>query len=160
MEPGALLFVTLVGIVGFGLLWFRVQEFRGRKPQLPDMWSVKPSPVAHPEIMSRTAEPDAREPTSDHRQTPSQTDQTAAAVPKLQPATLDTAKWLRAHGATREDARAFLRTVDRTLDNNVWAAAQPPAMADDDALVTPYAGRVTKRSYYTDADFPYEEPKV
>jgi len=160
MEPGALLFVTFVAIVGFGLLWFRVQEFRGRKPQLPDMWTVKPSLEQRFEIMSRTPDPVASEPASDLRQTVSQTDQTAPAAPKPQPATLDTCKSLRAHGYTREEARAFLRGVDRTLDNNVWAAAQPPAPADDDLIVTPYAGRVTRKSYYTDADFPYEEPKV
>ena len=60
MEPGALLFVTLVAIVGFGLLWFRVQEFRGKQPQLPDMWSVKPSLEQRFEIMSRTPEPEHR----------------------------------------------------------------------------------------------------
>ena len=118
------------------------------------------SPVADSEIMSRTPDPELPEPASDHRQTASQTDQTVTDAPKLQPATLDTCKSLRAHGYTREEARVFLRGVDRTLDNNVWAAAQPPAPADDDLIVTPYAGRVTRKSYYTDADFPYEEPKV
>jgi len=112
------------------------------------------------EIMSRTPDPVAPEPASDHRQTAIQTDQTVTDAPKLQPATLDTCKSLREHGYTREEARAFLRANDRTLDNNIWAAAKPALPADDDAFVTPYAGRVTKRSFYTDADFPYEEPKV
>lgn len=163
MEPGALLFVTCVAIVGFGLLWFRIKEALGHKPQLPDLWEeriVKDTRAFGDVLMSRTPEPALPEAASDLRQTAPQTDQTAPTAPKLQPATLDNAKWLRAHGATREDARAFLRSMDRTLDNNVWAAAQPPAALPDDELVTPYAGRVTKRSYYTDADFPYEEPKV
>lgn len=118
------------------------------------------SGVQSPEIMSRTPEPELSEPASEHRQTAPQTDQTVTDAPKLQPATLDTCKSLREHGYTREEARAFLRANDRTLDNNIWAAAKPALPADDDAFVTPYAGRVTKRSYYTDADFPYEEPKV
>lgn len=122
--------------------------------------SVNRSQVGNSEIMSRTPDLEPVEAASDHRQTASQTDQTPAAAPKPQPATLDTCKSLRAHGYTREEARAFLRGMDRTLDNNVWAAAQPPAVDPDDELVTPFAGRVTKRSYYTDVDFPYEEPKV
>lgn len=118
------------------------------------------SPSVPDEIMSRTPDPESSEPASDHRQTAPQADQTVADAPKLQPATLDTCKSLREHGYTREEARAFLRANDRTLDNNIWAAAKPALPADDDAFVTPYAGRVTKRSFYTDADFPYEEPKV
>lgn len=159
MEPGALIFVTLTGIAGFGMLWFRFREVLGKAPKLPDLWSVKPSQVGDSEIMSRTPDPVASEAVSPRTDAPTD-GRTPDPGPVVKPVSLDAARWLRERGVSREDARAFLKMVDRTLGNDTWAAAKPAMPADDDAFVTPYAGRVTKRSYYTDADFPYEEPKV
>jgi hypothetical protein len=77
-----------------------------------------------------------------------------------QPVTLDTAKSLRAHGYTRDEARALLKTMDRTLGNDTWAQAKPADPIPDDTIVTPYAGRVTKRSYYPEQpDLEYQECK-
>lgn len=111
------------------------------------------------EIMSRTAEPLPSEPVSPRTDAPAD-GRTEPAQPVARPATLDTVRSLREHGYTREEARAFLKPLGWTLGNDTWAAAKPALPSDDDAFVTPYAGRVTKRSFYTDADFPYEEPKV
>lgn len=111
------------------------------------------------EIMSRTAEPLPSEPVSPRTDAPAD-GRTPDLVPALKPETIDGARSLREHGYTREEARAFLKAHGYSLGNDTWAAAKPALPADDDAFVTPYAGRVTKRSYYTDADFPYEEPKV
>jgi hypothetical protein len=92
-----------------------------------------------------------------------QTDQTDGAdnptpAPALRPATLDTCKSLRAHGYSREDARRFLRGVDRTLDNNVWAQAAPAAPPPDDTILTPIAGRPTRARYYDDPALEYTAP--
>jgi hypothetical protein len=79
-------------------------------------------------------------------------------VPELRPASLDTVRELRAHGFTRDAARALLRREGRSLGNNTWADAAP---ADDDEIVTPYAGRRTKASYYPEnPELEYVEPRV
>jgi len=111
------------------------------------------------EIMSRTDEPVVSEAVSP-RTDDGADGRTEPTQPVARPATLDTVRSLREHGYTREEARAFLKPLGWTLGNDTWAAAKPALPSDDDAFVTPYAGRVTKRSFYTDADFPYEEPKV
>ena len=105
------------------------------------------SPPA-PSVMSREGDEARAAAASDHRQTGAQTDQTPAPAPRLQAATLDTCKSLRAHGYSREEARALLRSLDRTLDNNVWAAAAPPPPPD----VTPIAGRPYDPSQYQESE--------
>jgi hypothetical protein len=72
---------------------------------------------------------------------------TAEQAPALRPATLDTVKALRGHGFTRDEARAFLKTLGWTLGNDTWAKAQS---VEDDEIITPYAGRVTKKEFYPD----------
>jgi len=62
MEPGALLFVTFVAIGGFGLLWFRIQEVRGKAPLWPDLWSdhsVKQEQFPAPESNTVPTQSDA-----------------------------------------------------------------------------------------------------
>lgn len=69
---------------------------------------------------------------------------------------LDACKVMRAHGMSREDARLVFVRLHRKLDNNLWTQAAP---ADSDELVTPYAGRRTRASYYPDRpDLEYVEP--
>src|SRR5262249_44438672 len=71
-------------------------------------------------------------------------------------------KLLRAHGIAREEARPVLKSVLLPLDNNLWRDAAPPPAAEadgDDTLVTPFAGRPTKRSYYPDEpSLEYQPP--
>jgi hypothetical protein len=71
---------------------------------------------------------------------------------------------LRAHGITRDEARDALRPFGCPVGNDVWAAAAPPpapAAPDGDAIVTPFAGRVTSRKYYPDDPaLEYKEPPV
>jgi hypothetical protein len=151
MEPGAYVFVLLVASVAACMLYWRLRE---ALPALGGWLSevVKPSAPPAPVVMSREGSAAPRAPLSDLRQTAAQTDQTPAVPARPQPATLDTCRSLRAHGYTREETRALLRGVDRTLDNNVWAAAAPPPPAEPQA-VTPYAGRP-----YDPSAYAYDEP--
>lgn len=55
-------------------------------------------------------------------------------------------KLMREHGIKRDEAASALRVAGLPLSNDVWANAAP----DDDVLVTPYAGRRTRASYYPD----------
>ena len=113
---------------------------------------------AQPEIMSHERLSAPSEPSV------SQTDaQIEAPKPAAQPAikavTLDTVKSLREHKYSRDEARELLRGLGYSLDNNLWAKAAP-AQADDDTIVTPYAGRVTSKKYYPDQpDLEYQELK-
>ena len=56
MEPGALIFVTLVGLGGFGLLWFRIREAMGDPPALPDLWPRHYVTTANDDDSSELAE--------------------------------------------------------------------------------------------------------
>lgn len=73
-------------------------------------------------------------------------------------------KLMRAHGIGRDDAQAALKEAGLPLNNNVWSKAAPPPKVvqpneDDDVLVTPYAGRRTRASYYPDdPDLAYQPP--
>jgi hypothetical protein len=117
------------------------------------------SPAADNAIMSRTSDPEVSEAVSP-RTDAVPDGRTEPQAPTLKPETVDGARWLRERGVSRDEARAWLKQHGYSLGNDTWAAAKPPATVPDDEFVTPYAGRVTKRSFYTDADFPYEEPKV
>ena len=83
-------------------------------------------------------------------------------APKISPADLLTFyTWLRSMGAKRDDARAMLRLVGLSVSNDLWSQAAPSPKPADEEIVTPYAGRVTKRSYYPDDPaLEYQEPTV
>lgn len=84
----------------------------------------------------------------------------AAVTPQLTYAPhviLDTLHDLRAHGFTRDQARAFTNRLHMPWKNELWSQVITPP--DDDLMVTPYAGRATKRSYYPDTpELEYQEP--
>lgn len=109
-----------------------------------------------PEITSSSAD-DARPMASRPRTDEAQDGRTPTQAPDLRPVTLDGARSLRAHGYTRDEARAFLKGEGLSLGNNTWSQAAP---ADDDAdYVTPYAGRRTKAQYYPEnPELEYAEP--
>lgn len=67
---------------------------------------------------------------------------------------------LREYGVPREKARPALKAAGWVLSNDVWAQAAPPEPEPaDDLLITPYAGRITRRHYYPgDADMEYQAP--
>jgi hypothetical protein len=140
-------------------IWQRY--FYVRLPQSPDELSSV-SQAADSEIMSNSDEAalsEASRPRTDDF-ADGQTDGRTPPAPTPQPVTLDTAKSLRAHGYTRDEARALLKTMDRTLGNDTWAQAKPADPIPDDTIVTPYAGRVTKRSYYPEQpDLEFQECK-
>lgn len=73
---------------------------------------------------------------------------------------LDIFKVLRAAGIDRDELRGPWRAAGLPLDNNLWAKAKPAAPEDDDVLITPYAGRRTKASFYPDEpELEYKPPR-
>lgn len=74
---------------------------------------------------------------------------------------LDTYKWLRRLGATREEARIRLKAIGIPLSNDLWAKAEPPPppeLDEDDALYeTPIAGRATDATF-RDPLLEYQPP--
>lgn len=72
-------------------------------------------------------------------------------------------KLMRAAGIGREDAQAAFKEAGLPLNNNVWSKAAPQLKSvqpseDDDVLVTPFAGRRTRASYYSDEpELEYKE---
>jgi hypothetical protein len=123
-------------------------------------WFVNRLPSTPPVIMSRSALVPATDSAS-VSQTDSAPDRQTAPEPALpRSAMLDTCKALRVHGFSREEARTLLKPYGIGLDNNLWAAAEPAKPAeDDDVVLTPYAGRVTRKSYYeSEPELKYEPP--
>jgi len=120
--------------------------------------NVMPSPA--PEI---TSSPPASAPSSP---SVSQTDAApvvvqAAPREPTRAEILDACKVLRAKGLSREEARIVFGYLHRRLDNNLWADAAPGAQPADDEIITPYAGRRTKASYYPEnPELEYVEPRV
>lgn len=158
MDAGLSLVLALIAFVSFGLIYFRVRDaasdlWRAYGPREPSIVSDDHLPI----VMSRS---DMEAPSESVRP---RTDETAdgrtnSISSEFRPATLDMCKSLRSHGFTRDEARAFLRSVDRTLGNDVWAAAQPAAQPAAPAI-TPIAGRpYDPRAYADDPALAYEEP--
>lgn len=125
------------------------------RPYVSMVW-----PVRQPEI---TSSPPASAPSSP---SVSQTDAAPLVVQAAPPEStraeiLDACKVLRAKGLSREDARIVFGYLHRRLDNNLWADAAPVAQPADDEIITPYAGRRTKASYYPDQpELEYVEPRT
>jgi hypothetical protein len=126
------------------------------RPYVSMVW-----PVRRPEITSSPA-PEPAAIASPPRTDAGTDGRTPLIAPELRPASLDTVRELRAHGFTRDAARALLRGLGYSLGNNTWADAAPVApAADDDEIITPYAGRRTKASYYPEnPELEYVEPRV
>jgi hypothetical protein len=143
------IYMTLAAIGCVGVVWFFVL-----RPALEDWGIIAPRgedvssvPAHRPlEIMSSAPIAAPSLPVGPRTDAPAD-GRTEEQAPLPRPATLDTVKALRGHGFTRDEARALLKTLGWTLGNDTWARAQP---TEDDEIVTPYAGRVTKREYYPD----------
>lgn len=144
--------MVIVGLIVFGIVGSFILKWIEDRA-VDDLSTIPPSRA--PEITSSSA------PVTSFEASPPRTDagtdgRALVQAPELKPATLDTVRELRAHGFTRDAARALLRREGRSLGNNTWADAAP---ADSDELVTPYAGRRTRASYYPDRpDLEYVEP--
>jgi hypothetical protein len=140
--------------IGF-LAWLEGRNIVARIRSARVNHSAKSAPV----VMSRSSESEHHiSPSSlqtDSRQT---TDSAARALPSRD-VMLDTYRLLRKHGMAREEARPMLKALGLPLDNNLWTEAAPPSK-DDDVLITPYAGRATKRSFYPDEpELEYQAPR-
>jgi hypothetical protein len=113
--------------------WLKPMVLRVWPARPPDIMSSVPSVTPSEALRPRTdASADGR---------------TEIRTSVLKPATLDTVRSLRTHGFTRDEARAFLKTLSYSLGNDTWAKAQS---VEDDEIITPYAGRVTKKEFYPD----------
>ena len=166
MELGMLIFVTLVAglVLAMGAL---------RGLQILHAWFPPPSdsPPAAPPTAARVNHfvPDApiilssaparlASETAPSVQTDGQTRGDRAMMPT--PTTtqiLDSCRVLRQAGLTRDQARAALKALGLPLDNNLWSQAAPTD--DGQVIVTPFAGRVTRREYYPDdPGLVYQEP--
>jgi hypothetical protein len=112
--------------------------------------------VAPPEITSSRAEQAVSEavcPRTDDRAD----GRTEAISSSVKPATLDICKSLREHGYNRDEARTFLKLVDRTLGNDTWARAQP--VDQPEIVYTPIAQRPVDGKWYPDRpDLEYKQP--
>lgn len=166
MELGMLIFVTLVAglVLAMGAL---------RGLQILHAWFPPPSdsPPAAPPTAARVKHfvPDApiilssspprlASEAAPSVQTDGQTRGDRAMMPT--PTTtqiLDSCRVLRQAGLTRDQARAALKALGLPLDNNLWSQAAP--IDDGQVIVTPFAGRVTRREYYPDdPGLVYQEP--
>lgn len=156
------LYLGLGTFVMLGFLWF----FIGR-PILEGFGIIAPREVSSdmaeeaPAVMSREVPRASVEPLS------SLDGQSAGRTDSPQPSRDDLLtlyKVLRKYGVPREEIRAALKGVRVPLSNDVWAAAAPPPPPepeDEDVLVTPIAGRVTRKSFYPDdPDLEYSAPTV
>lgn len=170
MELGMLIFVTLVAglVLAMGAL---------RGLQILHAWFPPPSdsPPAAPPTAARvnhlapdapiilsSSPPRLASETAPSVQTDGQTrgDRTMIPMPTTAQM-LDSCRVLRQAGLTRDQARAALKALGLPLDNNLWSQAAPPAAPtdDDQLIVTPFAGRVTRREYYPDdPGLVYQEP--
>jgi hypothetical protein len=149
------LLIVVVGGLAIGLLSMLVGWIADHLPGA----SVKNSGGAAPVVMSRTPEPDRRLSLSS-LQTDSQTtsDRQTIAKPTEQQM-LDIFKALRAAGVKREAIAGPWRAAGLPLDTNLWSKAAPSEKDDDDdTIVTPWAGRRTKASYYDDPRLEYQQP--
>lgn len=154
-----LMFAALCGLVALirALAWLTdVREAGGPRAYLQQRsgrYIVSTNAEQPVSVMSRSDDEDSRLGAS-VSQTDGQADrQTAAPAPIGRDIMLDICRDLRAHGYSRDGARVLLRKLGQSLDNNVWSDAAPPTKAatvEDDTLITPYAGRRTKASYYPD----------
>lgn len=166
----AQLFAALVTFVIIGWLWFFI--VRPIILAAYDWWeSADVSSVsddaakAQHSIMSNAApsEPPSAPSVSqtDGSQTDRQRSDGDTAAGDIKPEYLTLYKLLRANRISREAARPALKAAKIPLDNNLWRAAAPtPPPDDEERLVTPFAGRVTRRSYYPDrADLEYQPPE-
>ncbi len=148
MEPGVLIFLTLTGFLGLGLFWFRVIEpvieearvwiARYRREVMSSNPEVGAEEIAPSASTSHQNAADRSDRTpdglSDRSQTEAQTASDGAQTTHAAPASVLVS--LRRHGYTRAEARALLRTLGWTFDNNAWAAA-----AEETQSRTPIAGR-------------------
>lgn len=148
---GVIMFVLILGVIGLMVAWTRFLDWRAARQ------SVKPSPPAHPVVMSRA--PDSAPPSirpslqTDGAQT---SDRPMIPVPTREEM-LDIFRILRAAGVNRETLRGPWRAAGLPLDNNLWS--QAAAAAEDETRLTPIAGRPTRATFQeADPDLAYKPP--
>lgn len=143
--------MVIVGLIVFGVVGSFVMKWIEDRA-VDDLSTIPPAaPAEITSISADDARPMAARPRTDEapdgRTPPQPTRDEQRTLYRL----------LRAHGITRDEARAALRPFGIAIGNDVWAASAP---ADDDAdYTTPYAGRRTKAQYYPDSpELEYAEP--
>lgn len=132
MDVGTVFFLSLIAFVGVGAVWFRIA-----RPAIEDyraLSTVSPEPT--PEVMSQTPPEPAPPAPSDHRQTGSQTDQTAARPRATDEQCLTLFAVFKEAGYNRDEARAILRPFGVPVDNNLFSRAPKPIDPAGDPSVT------------------------
>lgn len=161
--PGFYLFVTIFWLVvacTILMVLFKIAVWWGER-YAPDV-NDNDDPACN-DMSSEDDYPSLLRPSSleTDRRTDGQTAQTSA---RRAEQLLTLYRTMRAAGIGREDARKALKEAGLPLNNDVWRkAAPPPKVAqpsnDDDMMVTPYAGRRTRASYYPDEpDLEFQSP--
>lgn len=155
----ATLFAWGVGILTLGWLWFYIV-----RPMLEDFgWIVNDNADSVPDNMS-SADEGTSVSLRPSLETGKQTDRQTEQQPRIKAEQFLTVfRVMRAHGVGREEAAAAFKSAGLPFNNNVWRDAEPPAKSvaadDDDVLVTPYAGRRTRASYYPEEpELEYQSP--
>lgn len=146
--PGTAFVVWLIVIVAVGFVmmllfkltvWYSEYVNRSIDNDDDDMSSEDiDTPLSRPSSLETDGQTDRRAPQT-----------TAPRAEQL----LTLYRLMRAAGISRDEAQAALKEAGLPLNNNVWKLAAPRVPApsdDDDVLVTPYAGRRTRASYYPD----------
>lgn len=152
----ALVLTACVTILSAGFIWFWIV-----RPIL-EGWGliVNDNADSAPDNMSSAApaDPASWRPSLE---TQNQTDRQTADQPRIKAEQFLTVyRAMRAAGIDRETAAAAFKAGGLPFNNNVWRDAEPPAkVASDDELVTPYAGRRTRASYYPEQpELEYQAP--
>lgn len=164
----AQVFIFCVSIVILGWLWFFIvrpilEAYGGVRPMesVKDHKSVTPAPIL---IMSREEVAPLPSLPSPLETDGRRTETTAPQAKFTEDQLLTLYAGLRAHGMVRDKASQILKGAGIPMNNNLWAkaATPPPSTApaeDDDVLVTPFAGRRTRASFYPDSpDLEYNDP--
>lgn len=145
MVNRGLQWLVLIVVLGW---WAWYAWHRWVAPYLSSVFPNKPAP-----IMSNSQ--NAEKSLASRPRTDAPADgRTEPQQPAPHPVTVDTARQLRAHGFTRDEARAFLKTLGWTLGNDTWSKAQP----EEEPQMTPVAGRPTNATFREEGALAYKDP--
>jgi hypothetical protein len=134
-------------------------ERRAASYGLRDVNNIDSSAKSSSVVMSRTPEPDRRLIASVSETDGKQSSDRQTIAKPTEQQMLDIFKALRAAGVKREAIAGPWRAAGLPIDTNLWSKAAPSEKDDDDdTIVTPWAGRRTKASYYDDPRLEYQQP--
>lgn len=151
----------MLALVTIGLISMLVGWITRKLDERAAIASVNDYADDAPVVMSRSEVSDLPSPVSvSQTDSPQSSDRQPTSVPTREQM-LDIYKLLREYNVPRERARAAFKVAGLPLDNNAWTAAKPAEVEPTDEIITPYAGRRTKASYYPDdMELEYSPPSA